>query len=376
MLLDPLKRNLKDFIRRARYDEAFQALHDTLRSDSQLYNELVLVEGRYNEAERAGHLNLIDVREIGINFSSVGQALTWLIDRIELSDLCERLRKQSAAHICLPPFHAYNCDRFDQNDHFQLTYYEKAAEKVHFFYLYGDARQEHGSLFERLGFELGGFLENWENGAYDPGIRVKFRKMKPDVHRHPMLYQINVVKELFAKFYPKFNTKAPLQDKTLRDLLGPESELHDFGADDLVFILLTMDAANWNKELTPLVLETFIRKFLLVELPAEAPAFFFFFGVEYEKNQPDKKTEIHEAIAQRQHGGEALAALEPVPASDITEWFSRYRAVMVPPGKTPDEVRHEFFPDGLHDMTDIQHILLKIIELHNKGLVIRAENLH
>lgn len=377
MLLDPLKRELKQLIGQARYEEVFARLReDTLGADCELYNDVVILESRYHEAQRAGNLNLIDFKEKGLNFSNISHALTWLIDRIALADLCARLKKKSAAHVCLQHFHAFNCDRFDQNDQFQLAFYNQPAAKTHLFYLYGDARQEHGSLFERLGFDLGGFLENWENGEYDPGIQVKFRKMKPDVHRHPMLYQINVVKELFAKFFPKFNAKAPLQDKTLKDLLGPDSELRDYGADDLVFILLTMDAANWNKDLTPLVLETFIQKFLSVEMPAEAPTFFFFFGVEYEKNQPDKKAEVHEAIAKRKHGGEALAALEPVAAADITEWFSRYRALLVPPGKTAADMRRELFGDAEQlDMIDIQSILLQIIELHNKGLVIRAENL-
>jgi len=86
-----------------------------------------------------------------------------------------------------------------------------------------------------------------------------------------------------------------------------------------VFILLTMDARNWNKDLTPLVLETFIEKFLGTSLPETAPGFFFFFGVEYEKGQDTKKAEVQAAIADRQKGGEALDPLEPVHPDDITD---------------------------------------------------------
>lgn len=376
-MLDALKRNLKDLIGQARYDEAFRCLREeTLRTNCDLYNDAVMIAGRYKEAERAGNLNLIDFKERGINFSNVGQALLWLIDRIEMGDLCDRLRKNTASHVALSPYHAFTCDRFDQNDQFQLAYYSAEGQKLHLFYLYGDARQEQTSLFERFGYDLGGYLANWENGDYNPGIRVKLCKLKPEVHRHPMLYQINVVKALFAKFFPRLDDKAPLQNRTLRDLLGEGSDLHGFESDDLVFILLTMDAANWNRELVPLMMENFIQKFLQVELPPSAPTFFFFFGVEYEPGQADKKAEIHEAISARKHGGEALPALDPVVAPDITEWFSRYRAIMVPPGKTADDVRREIFgPAECLDMIDIQSILLKIIELYNKGLVIRAENL-
>lgn len=376
-MLDTLKRNLKELIGQARYEEAFRYLReDTLRSDCELYNDCIVVESRHSEAQRAGNLNLIDFKERGINFANVSHALTWLIDRIEVGDLCDRLRQKSATHVALSERHAYTCDRFDQNDQFQLAYYTADGHKLHLFYLYGDARQEQTSLFERFGFDLGGFLANWENGEYNPGTKVKFCKLKPEVHRHPLLYQINVIKALFAKFFPRLDDKAPLQNRTLRDLLGEGSELHGLGAGDMVFILLTMDAANWNKELVPAMMDTFIQKFLTVELHTAAPTFFFFFGVEYEKNQQDKKAEIHEAITNRKYGGEALSALEPVGAPDITEWFSRYRSLMVPPGKTADDMRRDLFGEAERlDMIDIQSMLLKIIELHNKGLVIRAENL-
>jgi len=143
-----------------------------------------------------------------------------------------------------------------------------------------------------------------------------------------------------------------------------------------VFILLTMDARNWNKDLTPLVLETFIEKFLGTSLPETAPGFFFFFGVEYEKGQETKKAEVQAAIVNRQKGGEALDPLEPVHPDDITDWFDCYRSFLLPPGLTPDEQRRQFFAaDVPFDMLDIQPVLLKIIELYNKGLTIRADNL-
>lgn len=372
-MLDALKHELKQLIADDRCDEVFVRLRENmLRTDCELYDDLVLLEHRYRDAQRARNLNLIDFQEKGHSFANVGHALLWLINRLAESDLHGRLRQQLALHVALPSFHAFTCDRFDQRDQFELTYFDHVGEKLHFYYLYGDARQEHGSLFAALGYRQGNFLENWENGEYDPGIQIKFARLKPEVHRHPLLYQVNVRKALFTRFFPKFNAQASLLQKNLPDLLADGSELHHYGPNDLVFVLLTMDAANWHKDLTPLVLDTFVQQFLrAATLPASAPQFFFFFGVEYGKGQSDRKTEVHTAIIQRQHGGEALDPLEPVAAADITEWFSRYRTFLVPPGLTPDDMRRRWFgeADPL-DMLDIQPTLREIIDMHNRGLLL------
>ncbi len=373
-MLDALKRDLKQLIADARCEEVFLRLkEEILKSNNcDLYDDLILLENRYWEAQRAGNLNLIDFKEKGLTFSNVGHALLWLINRIAENDLHERLRLQMALHVALPPFHAFTCDRFGQRDRFEEFYFNHLSDKIQLFYLYGDARQEHGSLFKRLGYTLGGFLENWQNGAYDSGIKVKFLDKKLEVRSLPTLYQMEVRKFLFANFFKTLPVINHILRLTLLDLLAEGSELQHYGPNDLVFVLLTMDAANWNKDITPLVLETFIQEFLKVALPESAPTFFFFFGVEYGKGQSDKKTEVHTAISQRRQGGEALEPLEPVAAADITEWFSRYRSFLVPPGLTPDDMRRVWFgeADPL-DMLDIQPVLRQIIDLHNKGLVLR-----
>ncbi|MCY7329994.1 MAG: hypothetical protein LH618_15675 [Saprospiraceae bacterium] len=223
MLLDTLRLELKQLLAAARCEEVFQCLRgDILKSqDCELYDDAVLLENRYREAQRAGNLNVIDFKEKGINFSNVSQALLWLINRISESDLSERRRKQIADHVFLPDFHAFTCDRFEQRDQFELAYWTNTDPRIRCFYLYGDARQEHSGLFASLGYKLGGFLENWENGAYNPGIRIKFARVKPEVRRHPMLYQIDLTKALFARFFPNLSDKTPLQDQDGTRPAGP-----------------------------------------------------------------------------------------------------------------------------------------------------------
>ncbi|MCW5924716.1 MAG: hypothetical protein KIS77_20525 [Saprospiraceae bacterium] len=377
-MLDQIKRSLKEDISAPRYGEAFRRLkEEILLPNCDLYDDTVLIEGRYNEANRAGHLGIIDFREKDRSFNNIAEALLWLIGRMGIADLKEQWKQEAAKHIAIPEYHAFTCDRFEQSDQFQLVLIENpASKKIHHFYLYGDARQAHESLHERLGRDLSGHLLNWEEGDYEPETKILFKTLKPAVHRHPVLYKREVVKTLFAKFFPKINEKEPIDTKNVSHLLG-SPYLKDFGADDLVFVLITMDDANWNKDVTPLAVETFISSFLNVALPAKkAPRFFFFFGIEYQKENSKKREEVDEAIQNRKLGGEVLDELQPVPTDEITEWFSRYRKIMVERGKEPREMTEAFF--GQHqtrDMKEIEAVLFELICIHNKGLAIRTENL-
>jgi len=376
-MLDQIKRSLKVCLSTARHDEVFRRLRvDILRSNCSLYNDTVLIENRYNEAKRAGHLGTIDFREQDRSFNNISEALLWLIDRIEIAELGEQFKQESTKHIAIPEYHAFTCDRFDQSDQFQIFLLDnQPSKKIHHFYLYGDVRQAHESLHERLGRDLGNQLLNWEEGDYEPGTKVLFKTLKPAVHRHPILYKREVIKTLYAKFFPKINEKEPLDSKSVADLLD-SPDLLGFGSGDLVFVLITMDDANWNKDVTPLAVETFISTFLKAVLPEAAPTFFFFFGMEYQKDNLTKRQEVYEAIQNRKLGGEVLDELQPVSSDDITEWFSRYRKIMVERGKEPREMTEVFF--GRVEKLDMKEIEVKLFELiciHNKGLAIRTENL-
>ncbi|MEM9920403.1 MAG: hypothetical protein AAF990_20060 [Bacteroidota bacterium] len=376
-MLDALKNDLKNLVGQNKFEECFRRLkEEVLDQKSEWYNHTILIEGRYEAAKKDGLLQLITVENKDVSFNNVGQAILWVIDGIEKIDLVEGLQGASKEHVAIPNFHAFTVDRVDQNDSFQLHFYDPPPDigKVRLFYLYGDAGQAMETLFRRLGMEIGGFLLNWEEGAYDPGVKISFDAFKPAVHRHPKLYEINIIKELLARFFPRINAQQPIRDKTIKDLLD-SPELKDYTAQDMVFILLTMDDANWNTNTTPQVVRSLADNFLNADLPDTAPTFFFFFGIEYAKANAKVKEEVHQAILNRKQGGEILEELLPVSSEDIETWFSRYQKFLVEEGKSPsDMVRGLFGSEDKHDMNNIVIKLQQLIEKHNKGLVITAQD--
>lgn len=369
-MLDALKRELKELIGDNRHEEVFRRLtEEVLLVNSPLYNDAILLQSKYNESVRAGNLGLIAFEEKNINFSNTSQALIWLVNNIVPDVLSEKLHRKSESSRSMPAVHAYTCDRVAQNEIFQLNYYDTPGPdaKLRFFYLYGDARQEHESLFKRLGYEIGGFLLNWEKGDYNPGTKIKFVDCKPQVHDNPKLFQINVVRELLARFFEPVNNLQPILSKKLNEVLD-SPELKDYGPNDLVFILLTIDDHNWREQVTPVVVKSLVEGFCACELPPGSPNFFFFFGIEYQKNNEVVKAQVRKAIQERAHG-ESLPELQPVNLREVSEWFSRYDVLRMP-GQEPEAAAAQLFPGATElDMADIELKLQELIENYNKKRV-------
>lgn len=370
-MLDNLKQELKILIGECRHEEFFVRVRETLRNDAEVYNDVVVIQAAMNNSGRVGSLDLISDAEKRLRFNTENHALITIVERVRLEDLSEMYRHKAAAHVALPPYHAYTCDRVEQNEAFQVAWYTQPSEKTRFFFMTGDADQNQSSLFQRLGYEIGGHLLNWEQGNYDPGVQIRFFSLKPQVSANPVLYQINVVRELISKFIPQVNTMQPLQQRKLSEVLN-SNHLQGLGPNDFVFILLTIDDYNWNEHATPAVVKSLVEGFCNCPMPDAAPTFFFFFGIEYRKENQTVRQQAQHAIESRVKG-EALPELAPVPADFLAEWFSRYR-VLIPAGKTPDETAKIVFGDTTSmDMLDIEARLKQIIEDHNKGLVIRAK---
>lgn len=375
-MLQAIQRELKEHLANNRFDEVFRSLLSQVLSENcKLYNDIIGKQAQYNAIRERERKGIIEDNARDTELNQMSDALLQYVDLIQPTDIRDAMRNAAQSSHSIAPYHAYTVDRVNQNDEFQLAYYENEGRKVHIFHLYGDARQSLYSLCERLGYELGEYLLNWEDKDYRPGRRIKFETLKPAVHRIPKLFSINTMKQLFAKFYPTLSGREPLTGKTINDLLESPG-LQDFTAEDMVFVLLTMDDYNWSREVSPQVIKEFVNSFCNTELPANAPRFFFFFGTEYQKDNQKVKEEVADVLQHTpEFSGQALDEITPVAVTDIEEWFSRYR-IFIEKGQDARYMRTQLFPNAdTVDMQDIENVLLKLIETYNKGLVIQAKNI-
>lgn len=371
--LEALKETLKKLVGEDKPSEAFRLLREeVLRTNSELYNELITVQASYYHTQREGKLNLIEYKDKNISFSNVSQALLWIIDRVEASDLGQHYRARMDAHQPLPPYVAYTIDRMEQTDQLQLNYHDTPGPdaKLRFFYLYGDARQAHEQLVARASLDFGGQLLGWREQA--PASRPKMLTCKPSVSGNPKLFYINLVREVLNRMGCRESSLQPVASQKLSSALASD-ELRHLGKDDLVFVLLTIDDYNWRPDLTPRVVREFIQQFCTCELPEHAPRFFFFFGLEYKKDnvkvREEVQEEVRQAVAQSDLPIEALPELLPINHEHLAEWFSRYRELMTE-GLDYDTMAARAFPGAVDiDMADAVRKAKEIIDLHNRGFI-------
>lgn len=370
-MIDRIRQHLKILVGDNRLDQVFNLLRDEiLDPNSGRYDDLILIQSKHTSDNRAGILGLIDFKDKSVSFNTTNEALLWLINKIQEEDLHPDLRVKIKNRKSISEYHAFTCDRKKQREQCEIDLLEVPEDqKIFLYFLYGDTRQAHHSLYECIGYESCDMLRN-PLGNIATDKKVAFRKIMPKLSENKTLFRINLAKELFAQFYPSIPGTVKFQNENLRQLLGSPT-IMELKPTDNVFVLLTMDVANWNKALTPNLVEDFINSYLMVDLPPESPRFFFFFGVEYLKNDPQKRKEVAEAIQNRKSGGNTMEELLPVTKADVTGWFSTYRDAMVGPGLEAEDLTNEHFGEaGPFDMLEVEAKLNELILLFNKGFVL------
>jgi len=370
-MLEQLQRKLKGFIRQSRSGELFALLDKCLRSDCTLYNDILLLAGSLSTAEQDFGRNLIEAKELRSVQDRVNYALLRFIDQIRLVDLSTFYQKKATRHSALSDYHAYTCDRVDQNGKVLEHYYLNPDSKVRHFFLYGDARQAHKSLFERFHRYFGGTLDNWEDPNAQPSVRVKVIECQPCRGSNALVYRIDLLKKILGQCRAEPNLQSKLLQCSLNDLVA-HSDLQHFEPHDFVFVLLTVNDMIWTDEI-PKVVDDLLKGFCNCQLSEHAPNFFFFYGIEYGANKPDVKKAVKKAVEDRANCIIELPELQRVRGDDVNEWFSRHPRLM-PKNKNADEMSAWLFGDQTEfDMIEIQEKLLEIIQENRTGMNLDTE---
>jgi len=109
-----------------------------------------------------------------------------------------------------------------------------------------------------------------------------------------------------------------------------------------------------------------IDTFCSVALPPEAPAFYFFFGIEFEEEESEVKEEVETAIRAGGSRVQILPELQAVERRDLKRWFSTYRKFM-PDRQQREALQQQYFgADSIFYMEDVLTALERIIDEINR----------
>jgi hypothetical protein len=296
--------------------------------------------------------------------------------------------------------HAYTCDRVVQYGQFStfLDEYDLNS-KCHFFYIHGDKKQSPNGLFERFVAKLKGVerLARIDDKNENYGVTEKniFFPAPQDLK----YLQIELIDELQSEFNIPEKDKKKLRPKNLAKLLD-NSYLKNKDSDHQVCIKISIPSECWHPVLTPKVTKWFIEEFCCQKIETEeiknsdrkpeekeelfaqkrvtqkrlftGPEFFFFFCVDFKKEDKNKRDEINKSLKEAEYTI-PFDELQQIEFDDITIWFTRMSNKYIEAWKNDQAkmniVKQRYFPlSKSMDMEDVQKSLSELIKRINNPI--------
>jgi inactive STAND len=263
---------------------------------------------------------------------------------------------------------AYRCDRKDQYEKFDgenSAGFLPKIPKVKWYCLYGDHRQAHKSLCERLVRELSWFYSKSDDPDFKPVARWCLKGIRPQLTRNYESNTYKIARELALRFLSEEQIYACGDKLSVASLLQ-SPELKDFGEKDFVFMLVSITDDNWHKETILQTIHAVADTFLKAEPGPEAPRFYVFFGVEYRKGKKEKRAEMEKEFAALPN---TLPPLDPVKLEDIIAWFDLHNILI----DEAEEMAREIYRDK--EELDMIEVEIKLRDLLDKQAMAVAQAL-
>lgn len=285
--------------------------------------------------------------------------------------LAEQAAQEKPSPAPTPPpsllheWHRYTCDRSPQDTRFQGI--RQAQASTQFFYFYGLDRHAHQALVERFAYDLEGVLRSHLNAEVDKRCRVaRALDLVLLLNGDADACKTEILASLFTKFGVDPDSHGPLLQSQLAELWRNSPELRGLGSQDRVCCYMGIPEFDWEREVTPKVVTWFIDKFCGASLPPEAPAFYFFFGVEFEEEDSPVKAEVEAAIRAGGNRVHLLPELGMVSDRDVKRWIRTYQDFM--PNREQRDAIYEAATGGAAEiyMEDLILHLHRIIDQINQ----------
>jgi hypothetical protein len=378
-MLENLKSELRDLVAENRQGDLLRRLvEDLLIEGTRLHDLCVTTSARFKTWEMTAAANTQSKEDLGIEKANINGSLLYILGEISSADLKQDGTKENEEQEFIPSFHAFGVDRAPQEGQFFDEQFDAFDQKIFFYYLHGDDRQQASSLADRLGFKLVGLQLTADDLSADieadPPLvvhcRPVLRGMREEHYRASLVHGIA---QQFMGPIPMAQMRGMLE-LTIKNLLHqPKLKRADGTQHPIVCINVTVGHSYWRKDLVPVMLRKFYETFCKVELPEDAPTFYFFFGLEYSDAKPNVRKEVAEAIAARQNGS-SLPELEPVLISDIVNWFDHH-GLMIPDGYDAEQlVAENFSSEGDQlDMLVVEADLKRLIDKFNEGISLKKK---
>ena len=296
------------------YTKEINANFKINRAGIPVFNEDLKLVGMTVKDSRGGRIQLVSLSQLFNDIKQFGEE-----EPLSVAPLEKRAVKFLGLH------HQYSCNRINQHGDFTLKLDSDTLQKVHLFFIYGCDRQEHKGLFNWLVAKMAGKDLDYlapKTVGYPTVIHKSI--VFPKGNRAELL-KIALVKKLATFFHVPGREQVKLGEKNLQFIVDHGRKLKTLQPNDRVAILFSISEGRWNSDLIPQIITWFMRAFCAVELPKNAPQFFFFFGVEYDPDRLDIPRQIEATLEDLKNILDPMEELGMVTTDDVEDWFDTYQ---------------------------------------------------
>ncbi len=365
-MLEQIRQRVRQLIGEGKDAEAIAYLLEQIQDRSTYRAELTLLQGSEATLAREERNQFVSPEEAHRRRARIRDSALKIAEEITEEELKNAAAPSAAPTAPLHDYHRYTCNRTLQNNDFQKIRRRQADARTHFFYIYGLDRHSHYGLVQRFSYDLEGLLGSYRNPKVQARCKVDRANMialayNPDLEA----YKTDILTALFFEFELDPDACEPLLSRKLDYLRRHSPRLRALGSEDRVFLYFVISELDWDREVTPALVRWLIDEFCGVELPADSPAFYFFFGIEFEDEDSPVKAEVEAAI---RSGGriQILPELQMVSAADLKRWFNTYRMFMQE-RRRRDELQGRYFEaKEQFYMDEIERKLEQLIDELNK----------
>ncbi len=393
MKLADLKRKLKERVSKD-VEDVFEELKRILKEDIRIRDEVMLIEGNYNQWRRNKRLGIRNVEDETINISRIRHSVVDIINDLAIEDIKPAVLQERELPKIEGPFRGdqllelighldpevdiattlyfVNCNRQRSLktiwEAFHSFYQEHRSYQFYFFSACSTQRPT--SFSERVVYEVADFLE--AEAPSDKAFRYwpEPRNQRVALFRLPIGHSLKQCKVKFVQFLQK---KLEFKGKsTIETYLNSGEPPLRYSALAMVFGL----RENAWKPFFPEYFQWIIDTFSKAKIREECPTFLFFFSVEVagiHKHSPEdlkdhQKTiydELEGLVSNNLETTVHLSRLKPVHKTYIKDWLfdigetndgTQEKLIQLMAGQDTlsQEDRHLFLNEEKLNMDDIE----------------------
>lgn len=333
--------------------EFFNLFPPFLRSDTEVYNSIVLIESNYNTAAREYRVGTITPDRFDSKKANTKAGLIAYINELSINDIYlsgkdasqreatfEEIHRKKGDDFNLNPkaaksilrqaiaeahfdedetagiLNRVNCNREKANQLYWEEFEEKEGTPFQFYFINACPTQHPKSFAERVIYELISFYLDDNDEAIlmetkADGQRIKFE----DLPIHPVL-KINQ-KALIKHFSKRFD----IQKKSIKEFIQEDLTQLQY---DYITTVFELNISKWNKR-TISFLEWIIETFQHDDNDLPTFIFYFVFHMDNLHNQPNKHKNILDNLEglTRKYPESAtlISNLSPVPKNLVGDWI-------------------------------------------------------